>query len=150
MPTPPRPRETPTDPLPPGAERFWGQFSQTKAGRTSAEEEAAGEGHNEGQESAGSGADSGNQCLEWCPICRSAELLRLSTSPDAIHQVQAIQHEAVNVIRSLVTAYAEKVGEAAREQAGAKAEPAAETNQPDEAGPGGGPEPGGVRDISID
>ena len=37
-----RPGERPqTDTLPPGADRFWGQFSQTRAGRTRTQKDLA-------------------------------------------------------------------------------------------------------------
>ncbi len=87
-----RPR---TETLPPGAERFWGQFSETKAGRTRA-------GEDEREAEPESPREQGPHCLEWCPICRSADIVRATTSPEAIGQVPAIQTEAIGVLRSFL------------------------------------------------
>lgn len=84
----------------PGAERFWGGFSRTRAGRS-----------NPGQSGNGSGADrpeGSTECLEWCPICRSAELIRSTAPPDLKSQLEAIQGEAFNVMKAFMAAYAEK------------------------------------------
>jgi len=69
---PPKPEQTEQQP---GADRFWGQFSQSKAGRSTAGEVARPE--------AGGASDPGlcrqpghDDCIERCPICRSAELFR--------------------------------------------------------------------------
>lgn len=138
MSNPDRPSRPPTDTLPPGAERFWGQFSETKAGRTHTEEEPPAPEPQERQEQ-------GQHCLEWCPICRSADIVRATTSPDAIGQVQAIQNEAIGVLRSFLALYAERTGQAGGEDG---------RHEADETGQGraaererSGPE---VRDISID
>ena len=51
-----------------GADRFWGEFSRTRAGRSN----PGGSGNGSGRER----REGGTECLEWCPICRSAELIR--------------------------------------------------------------------------
>ncbi len=139
MSDPQRPGRPPTDTLPPGAERFWGQFSETKAGRTHAEEEPPASQPGEQQEE-------GQHCLEWCPICRSADIVRATTAPEAIGQVQAIQNEAIGVLRSFLALYAERSG-----QTGDDAGPSgADSGRPARGSAerqGRGPE---VRDISID
>ena len=134
MSDPQRPRRPRTETLPPGAERFWGQFSETKAGRTRAEDEPRAADPDPAPEN-------GPHCLEWCPICRSADIVRATTSPEAIGQVQAIQNEAIGVLRSFLALYAERSGQAA--------EPPdrADTGSSPDTGRGAGPE---VRDISID
>ncbi len=124
-----------TDTLPPGADRFWGQFSQTKAGRTHAEQEPAAPEPETPREE-------GQHCLEWCPICRSADIVRATTSPEAIGQVQAIQNEAIGVLKSFLAIYAERTGQAGHD---------AREDEPD----GRGDESRGndsppVRDIWID
>jgi len=113
MSDPQRPDRRQTDTLPPGAERFWGQFSETKAGRTHAEEEPPASQPREQQEE-------GQHCLEWCPICRSADIVRSTAPPDAIGQVQAIQNEAVGVLRSFLALYAERSGQTGGDTAGAE------------------------------
>jgi len=113
MSDPQRPDRRQTDTLPPGAERFWGQFSETKAGRTHAEEEPPASQPREQQEE-------GQHCLEWCPICRSADIVRSTAPPDAIGQVQAIQNEAIGVLRSFLALYAERSGQTGGDAAGAE------------------------------
>jgi hypothetical protein len=105
-----------TDRLPPGAERFWGQVSETRAGRSRSKESGeAGAGTSDaGQEAAGES----HACLEWCPICRSADLLRATTPPEAIGQVQAIQQEAVNVLKAFLAAYGDRGGSGGAEPGG--------------------------------
>lgn len=127
----PRSRTAEHEHLPPGAERFWGQVSETRAGRSHGGEGPEPEGEQTGSEAP---REDGPACLEWCPICRSADLLRATTSPEAaIGQVQAIQHEAVNVLKSFLAAYGERNADSQ--------EPGPEP---------GADEPGPVRDISID
>jgi hypothetical protein len=90
----------------PGADRFWGQFSQSRAGRSdtgetgpdTAPDEEANPGH-------------GESCLEWCPICRSAELFRNTVSPELRQQAESIQHEAIGVLKAFLDAYVDKTGE---------------------------------------
>lgn len=139
MSDPQRPGRPRTETLPPGAERFWGQFSETKAGRTHAEEEPPAPEPEQRQ-------DEGQHCLDWCPICRSADIVRATTSPEAIGQVQAIQTEAIGVLKSFLALYAERSGQGT-----------GDAGHPDAGEPGTaggsteaerrGPE---VRDISID
>lgn len=87
-------------PDPTGADRFWGEFSRTRAGRSN----PGGSGNGSGRER----RDGGAECLEWCPICRSADLIRGTASPDLRGQLEAIQNEAFNVMRAFMAAYAEK------------------------------------------
>lgn len=104
---PPKPEQTEQQP---GADRFWGQFSQSKAGRSTAgEEETATE--SGGAADSGQGGQSGHgDCLEWCPICRSAELFRNTVSPELRQQAESIQHEAIGVLKAFLDAYADKAG----------------------------------------
>jgi hypothetical protein len=94
--------------LPPGAERFWGQFSESRAGRT------GGEGEEQEPAAAKPNGDepkSGHECLEWCPICRSAELLKsTAASPEIRQQIHSIQNEAIQVLRAFAATYAERTG----------------------------------------
>lgn len=92
--------------LPPGAERFWGQFSESKAGRTTGDEEGQ-SGHRE----AGEPAESHHECLDWCPICRSAELLKATASPEIRQQIQSIQNEAIQILKAFAATYAERTGD---------------------------------------
>ena len=101
---PPKPEQTEQQP---GADRFWGQFSQSKAGRSTAADDTAAEAG--GASDPGQGSQSGHaDCLEWCPICRSAELFRNTVSPELKQQAESIQHEAIGVLKAFLDAYADK------------------------------------------
>lgn len=104
----------------PGADRFWGEFSRTRAGRS-----------NPGASGNGSGRErreTAAECLDWCPICRSADLIRGSATPDLIGQLEAIQGEALNVMKAFVAAYAEKSG--GRQAGGAEGPRAGDDRRP--------------------
>ena len=112
---PPKPEQTEQQP---GADRFWGQFSQSKAGRSTSEEEAGPA--TGGASDPGQGGQSGHgDCLEWCPICRSAELFKNTVSPELRQQAESIQHEAIGVLKAFLDAYAEKSGPQGASSAGA-------------------------------
>ncbi|MGK2931648.1 MAG: hypothetical protein ACSLFD_02530 [Solirubrobacterales bacterium] len=100
--------ENGSDPvLPPGADRFWGQFSEAKGGRTSSDEPRQTPRDDSREEPA---AASGHECLEWCPICRSAELLQAAASPEVRQQIQSIQNEAITILKAFAASYAERTG----------------------------------------
>lgn len=115
------PNETTTDP---GAERFWGQFAQAGRGRekdhgsgpASGAEDASGPdaGSDPGSRSDATGghatghAGASGECLEWCPICRSAEILRSAVSPELREQAENLQAEALKVFQAFLTAYSQK------------------------------------------
>ncbi|MGK2955871.1 MAG: hypothetical protein ACSLFI_09415 [Solirubrobacterales bacterium] len=128
--------------LPPGAERFWGQFSESRAGRTGGEEHESASAKPNGDEPQGS-----HECLEWCPICRSAELLKsTAASPEIRQQIHAIQNEALQVLKAFAATYSERTG---------SDDPFARS-RPDQNGSGNGngngkkPEEPTVTDISIE
>ena len=114
MTTSPRSKNPSEHDPPPGADRFWGQFAQ--AGKAKDEghgpdpgadaDRANGNGTGQAREQG-----HGHECLEWCPICRSAELLRHAATPEMAQQVLTLQKEATNVLKAFVQAYAEKSGE---------------------------------------
>jgi hypothetical protein len=90
------------------AERFWGEYARsTRSGGQRGDRGPAGEtgnGH-------GSAAGQSHECLEWCPICRTADVLRASAPPELRGQVQSLQHDALVTLRALLDAYIERVGE---------------------------------------
>ena len=57
--------------------------------------------------------DSPNQleCVEWCPICRTADVLRATAPPELRDQWQAVQREALLTVRSLIDSYLERIDE---------------------------------------
>lgn len=143
MSDPSRPGDRQTDTLPPGADRFWGQFARTRAGRTQSEPETP------TPEPEASAREEGQHCLEWCPICRSADIVRATTSPEAIGQVQAIQNEAIGVLKSFLAIYAERSGQAATDESPGTSQKRSSGRKQGSGSPSSdrGPE---VRDISID
>jgi hypothetical protein len=58
-----------------------------------------------------SGADTHQQfeCLEWCPICRAADVLRASAPPELRDQWQTVQREALLTTRALIDSYLERL-----------------------------------------
>ncbi|MCO5315286.1 MAG: hypothetical protein M9938_03865 [Solirubrobacterales bacterium] len=109
------PSETATEP---GADRFWGEFSRTgrsRDGGSGPESDREPEPEADRDEATGagdgpSGHSAGGECLEWCPICRSAELIRTSLTPELREQAESLQREAAQVFQAFLTAYAERTG----------------------------------------
>ena len=95
------------------AQRFWGEYARRprssgfREGRGVTGE--AGNGH-------GSAADHPHECLDWCPICRTADVLRASAPPELRDQVQGLQRDALVTLRALLDAYIERSGEGSRER----------------------------------
>jgi len=105
------PRQPPSEPAAePGADRFWGQFAQAGNGR----KQDAGPGpgpEDRPPEEPGDGSThhtGAGECLEWCPICRSAEILRSAVSPELREQAENLQAEALKVFQAFLTAYSQK------------------------------------------
>jgi hypothetical protein len=90
------------------AKRFWGEYARsTRSGGQRGDRgpaSDAGNGH-------GSAAGQSHECLEWCPICRTADVLRASAPPELRGQIQSLQHDALVTMRALLDAYIERVGE---------------------------------------
>ncbi len=86
------------------AQRFWGEYARrTRHGGQRAERGPAPE--------AGNGRNDvpqAHECLEWCPICRTADILRASTPPELRDQMQSVQHDALVAMRALLDAYIER------------------------------------------
>ena len=60
--------------------------------------------------------DSPNQleCVEWCPICRTADVLRATAPPELRDQWQSVQREALLTMRSLIDTYLERIDDSER------------------------------------
>jgi len=153
--------------LEPGADRFWGQFSQARAGRSrpgpeepepGAEDRAEpADGEGGPEPGAGTRPEAGHahgECLEWCPICRSAELIRTAVPPELRDQAEALQREATHVLRAFLDAYAKRTAGAGGpdgpgpEGGPGHDRPAAEAPAPPE--PQDDPAPGRVTDIPLE
>jgi hypothetical protein len=52
-----------------------------------------------------------HHCVELCPICRGAEVLRATSSPELRGQWQSVQREALVTMRTLIDHYLERLDE---------------------------------------
>ena len=50
-----------------------------------------------------------HQCVELCPICRGAEILRATSSPELRGQWQSVQREALVTMRAMIDHYLERL-----------------------------------------
>jgi hypothetical protein len=49
------------------------------------------------------------ECVEWCPICRAADVFRATAPPELRDQLQAVQREALLTTRALIDNYLERI-----------------------------------------
>ena len=49
------------------------------------------------------------RCVELCPICRGAEVLRQGASPELRGGLRSVQREALLTLRTLIDAYIERL-----------------------------------------
>ncbi len=49
------------------------------------------------------------RCVEWCPVCRTADVLRETASPELREQWHRVQREALVAMRSLIDHYLERL-----------------------------------------
>jgi hypothetical protein len=91
----------------PGAEarRFWDEYAHRTrpGGQREARERGAGAGNGHGAPAA-----QAHECLDWCPICRTADVLRSSAPPELLEQVQGLQRDAMVAVRAILDAYIER------------------------------------------
>src|SRR5690606_1685558 len=52
----------------------------------------------------------GHECLDWCPICRGAELLRAAVPPELHDQFQTVQRDMLLMAQALIEAHLERMG----------------------------------------
>jgi hypothetical protein len=52
-----------------------------------------------------------HECVELCPICRGAEILRATSSPELRGQWQSVQREALVTMRTMIDHYLERLDE---------------------------------------
>jgi hypothetical protein len=104
---------------PQDAERFWAQYRRADSAdlRHGDPASSAGDAHGRrdpGPRPAENGGGSGaaghpHECLEWCPICRTAEVVRANASPELREQFQSLQKDALVAMRALLDAYLERL-----------------------------------------
>jgi hypothetical protein len=51
------------------------------------------------------------QCVELCPICRGADVLRATSSPELRGQWQSVQREALLTMRTMIDHYLQRLDE---------------------------------------
>jgi hypothetical protein len=49
------------------------------------------------------------ECVEWCPICRAADVVRATAPPELRDQWQSVQREALLTTRALIDTYLERL-----------------------------------------
>lgn len=47
----------------------------------------------------------GHECLEWCPICRTADIVRAGFGPELQAPLRDIQREGLSILRSAIDLY---------------------------------------------
>jgi hypothetical protein len=56
-------------------------------------------------------AEPEHQCVDLCPICRGAEVLRATSTPELRGQWQSVQREALVTMRAMIDHYLERLDE---------------------------------------
>jgi hypothetical protein len=49
------------------------------------------------------------QCLDFCPICRTADVFRATASPELREQLHQLQREALLTLRTVLDHYLERL-----------------------------------------
>jgi hypothetical protein len=49
------------------------------------------------------------ECLEWCPICRTADVVRASMPPELRSQLESVQRDALVAMRAMLDHYIERL-----------------------------------------
>ena len=96
------------------SERFWGGFGRAGAGRPGPRRDS-GNGAADPTQPQGPSPLSGSrehECLDWCPICRTADVLRGTTPDEVREQVTHVQHDALVALRAVLNAYIERLEQA--------------------------------------
>ncbi|MGH2962267.1 MAG: hypothetical protein ACRDL3_08760 [Solirubrobacterales bacterium] len=75
------------------------------ADASQADDEEAGSRHGVGD------ASLATECVEWCPICRTMDVLRASATPEVREQWEGVQREAVLTLRAVADHYARRLAE---------------------------------------
>jgi hypothetical protein len=52
-----------------------------------------------------------SQCVDWCPICRTMDVVRESTTPEVREQWLAVQHEALLALGAIVEYYGQRASD---------------------------------------
>ena len=85
-----------------GADRFWQEFSRARTERPRRGRATAGEDPSPQTDDA---STNDHECFEWCPICRSADVLRAAGRPEVRGQIASLQRDSLLALRTLIDAY---------------------------------------------
>jgi hypothetical protein len=91
------------------AQRFWSQYARRTRSGSQRGDAGAGDPRVEAGNGQGTAAGHPHECLEWCPICRTADVLRSTASPELRGQIQSLQRDALVTLRALIDAYLERI-----------------------------------------
>jgi hypothetical protein len=50
-----------------------------------------------------------HECLEWCPVCRTAEIVRQTFPPEVRAQLEDVQRDALVALRSIIDHYLDRL-----------------------------------------
>jgi hypothetical protein len=98
------------------SERFWGGFGRAGSGREGPRR-TSGKGSSVPPQPEGPPPlppTHDRECLEWCPICRTAEVLR-GTTPDEVREgFTQVQRDALVAVRAVLNSYIGRLEQAER------------------------------------
>ena len=84
------------------------KFEQSQRRHTPESESTVRAQQNQPQGTDGVNDSTEQQCLDMCPICRAADLLRASLPAETREQFHAIQRETLLAVRALLDHYIER------------------------------------------
>lgn len=87
-----------------------------------------------------------HECLEWCPICRGAEVLRASVPPELREQYQVVQRDILRLAQAAIESHLARLQDEGPGR-GARGRSSDGPGSARDTGPAGDP---GIRDIPID
>ena len=93
-----------------GADRFWQEFSRARTERPRRGREGA---ESDAPKQPAEEKSSDHECLDWCPICRSADVLRAAGGPEVRNQIASLQRDSLLALRTLIDAYLARSGPSA-------------------------------------
>jgi hypothetical protein len=50
-----------------------------------------------------------HECLEWCPVCRTAEIVRHTFPPEVRAQLEEVQRDALVALRTVIDHYLQRI-----------------------------------------
>lgn len=53
--------------------------------------------------------EAGHQCVEWCPICRTADVVRAGVPPEVRSQLENVQRDALVAMRTVLDHYIDRL-----------------------------------------